>query len=126
MKEQMSKRVVIVEDDQFIQKAYSLSLTKAGFDVHIVEEGLNALESIKKKKPELVLLDIILPGKNGFEILKEIKAVDELQVLPVIIITNLEQESDVKKGYSLGAIDYIPKTVTPIHDVVKKINLILR
>lgn len=122
----MKQEILIIEDDQFLQKAYRLSFNKAGFGVEIEGDGSEAVNSIIKIQPSLILLDIILPGRNGFEILGEVKKNREIQEIPVMIITNLEQKEDVTKGFSLGAIDYIPKSATPIHEIIKKVNLVLK
>lgn len=121
----MAHKLVIIEDDAFIQKAYSVSLEKAGFDVEVEGDGELAIAAIKKHKPRLILLDIILPGKNGFEILKDIRAEKSFDNIPVMIVSNLEQQGDVSKGFKLGAIDYVLKATTPIHELVKKVDVIL-
>lgn len=121
----MAHKLVIIEDDVFMQKAYSVSLKKAGFDVEVEGDGSQAIGAIKKHKPKLILLDLILPGKNGFEVLKDIRSEKILDSIPVVIVSNLEQENDVRKGFELGTIDYVLKATTPIHELVKKVDLIL-
>ncbi len=120
------EKVVIVEDDVFVQKSFSFPLEKADFLVTLVNTGTDAIQTIRSIKPDLILLDVILPGKNGFEILKELKADKKLSPIPVIMITDLAQENDVQKGFKLGAIDYIPKATTPIHEIIKKAHIILK
>lgn len=120
------EKVVIIEDDLFVQKTFSFPLEKSDFLVTLVDNGTDAMSVVRKTQPDLILLDVILPGKNGFEILKELKLDKSLSMIPVIMITDLAQENDVRKGFELGAIDYIPKATTPIHEIIKKAHTILK
>ena len=85
-------------------------------------DGLEASEKIKEVRPDLVLLDLIMPGKNGFEVLEEMKADKDLKNIPVIILSNLGQESDVDKGKSLGAEDYLIKSDISMKEVIETIK----
>jgi len=115
-------KILIVEDDEFLKRIYTLKLKKAGFEIVLASDGEEAVEKIKEEKPDLILLDLILPKKNGFEVLEEIKVIPELVDIPVIILSNLGQESDIKKGIELGAVDYLVKTEISIDTVVSKIK----
>ncbi|NCN53078.1 response regulator [Candidatus Wolfebacteria bacterium] len=118
----MEKKVLLVEDDAFLRSLLSNRLKRDGIDVVTATTGDAAVEAIKSNNPDLVLLDIILPGKSGFEIMEEIKADPQVPNVPVIIISNLGQDSDIERGRELGVADYLVKADTPIDDLVSKIR----
>jgi DNA-binding response OmpR family regulator len=117
-----TKKILLAEDDQFISRAYKDGLTRAGFDMTVALDGLEALEKIRQIHPDMVLLDLIMPGKNGFEVLEEMKADKELKDIPVVILSNLGQDSDVERGKSLGAVDYLIKSDISMKEVVESIK----
>jgi len=114
--------VLVAEDDKFLVKIFKDELEKEGFNVIIALDGNEAMLKLKTEKPSLVLLDLIMPIKNGFEVLKEMKLNDELKDIPVIILSNLGQGTDIKKGIELGALDYLVKSDVTISDIVKKVK----
>ncbi|MBU0722436.1 response regulator [Patescibacteria group bacterium] len=116
------KKILLVEDDQYIVRAYKDGLMRAGFEVLIASDGNEALEKIKKDLPDLILLDLIMPVKNGFEVLEELKMNGETKKIPVAILSNLGQDSDIKKGKALGAIDYLIKSNFSMKEVVEKVK----
>lgn len=103
-------KILIIEDDKFLLKLYSEKLRREGFEVLESLTGEEGLNKVFIEKPDLVILDLILPGKNGFEVLSEMKLNPKTKNIPVIILTNLGQESDIKKGLELGAVAYLVKT----------------
>lgn len=115
-------KILIIEDDKFISRAYSDGISRAGFQVTAVLDGVEALEKAREVKPDLVLLDLILPGKNGFQILTEFKNDPELKEIPVIVLSNLSQPSDIDKAKSLGAVDYLTKVNFSMKEVVEKLK----
>lgn len=115
-------KIVLAEDDKFISLAYKDGLTRAGFEVVHAADGAQAAEKIRQEKPDIVLLDIIMPEKNGFEVLEEVKKNPETKDIPVIVLSNLGQESDIKKGKELGAYDYFVKSNLSMAEVVEKVN----
>lgn len=115
------KKILLAEDDKFIARAYQDGLTRAGFEVVSAVNGQEAIDKVKSEKPDLVLLDLIMPKKNGFEVLEEIKA-DQTLKMPVIILSNLSQDSDIEKAKELGAVDYIVKSNFSMKEVIKKIE----
>ena len=121
----MAKKILFVEDEPTLQKAVGEILTQEGFQVFSALDGEKGLELIKKEKPDLILLDLILPKKDGFEVLKEMKENEELKNIPVIVLTNLEGMGDVEKALSLGATTYLIKANYELDDVVKRIKQIL-
>ena len=102
-------KVLLVEDDKMIIDMYTLKLTQEGMDVSQAENGKDGLALAKKIIPDIILLDIILPQMDGFTVLKELKADDSTKDIPVVLLTNLGQDGDVKKGLELGANDYLIK-----------------
>lgn len=115
-------KIVLAEDDRFISIAYKDGLTRAGFEVIHAADGSEAIKKIKSEKPDIILLDIIMPEKNGFEVLEEIKKDAEVKDIPVIILSNLGQDSDIKKGKELGAVDYFVKSNLSMAEVVEKVT----
>jgi DNA-binding response OmpR family regulator len=120
------KNILVVEDDKYLSGAYRVKLLKMGFDVRTASDGEEALAVLKDYKPDLILLDLIMPVKDGFATLEEIKKNDEWKSIPVLIATNLGQKEDIEKGMKLGAVDYLVKTDTSIDDFVNKIQGILK
>ena len=119
----MSK-ILLVEDDPFLSSLLKTRLEKEKFEVTLARDGAQAVEALRANKPDLILLDIILPGKSGFEILEQVKSDPQLRDrtgVPVIIISNLGQESDLERGRELGAVDYFVKARVSIDDLVKKV-----
>lgn len=116
-------KILLVEDDPFLSSLLKTRLDKEKFEVTLAHDGPEALEAIKNTKPDLILLDIILPGKSGFDVLEEMRADPQLkdkQDIPVIIISNLGQESDIERGKELGVVDYYVKARVSIDDLVAK------
>jgi len=116
------KLILLVEDDEFLAELYATKLNLEGFTVALATDGEKGLKMIKDKIPDLILLDIILPKMDGFEILKNIKADKSLKKVPVILLTNLSQKDEIKKGLDLGANDYLIKAHFMPSEVVKKIK----
>jgi len=116
---------LIVEDDPFIADVYVLKLESEGYNVETAEDGLKGLEALKKKRFDVVLLDILMPNMDGFKVLEQIKKNPSMSQVPVIILTNLSQKKDIQKGIELGASDYIIKTKFTPTEVVKTISKVL-
>lgn len=109
----MSHRIVLAEDDPQIARLTSFKLEKEGFEVIWEKDGGAAFESIKSNLPDLVLLDIMMPVMNGYQVLKKMKEDDEIKNIPVIMLTAKGQERDVVTGIEMGADDYIVKPFRP-------------
>ena len=105
----MTSKILIIEDDKFLLKLYSDKLRRDGFEVSGSLTGQEGLNKLFAEKQNLVILDLVLPGKNGFEVLSEMKLNPKTKNIPVIIMTNLGQESDIKRGLELGAAAYLVK-----------------
>ncbi len=121
----IKKKILLVEDDKFLSEMYSTKLTESGFDIETAFDGEEGLRKANEFQPDLILLDIVLPKKDGFEVLKELKAKKELSNILVIALTNLGQKEEVQKGFDLGANDYIIKAHFTPTEVVAKAKKLL-
>jgi len=119
------KKILLVEDDKFLSEMYSTKLTESGFDIEMAFDGEEGLRKANEFQPDLILLDIVLPKKDGFEVLKELRAKKELSKVLVIALTNLGQKEEVQKGFDLGANDYIIKAHFTPTEVVAKAKKLL-
>jgi CheY-like chemotaxis protein len=122
----MAKKILFVEDEPSLQKAISELLNQEGYEVLTASDGEEGLKRAKDKDPDLILLDLILPKKDGFEVLKEIKEDEKMKDIPVIVLTNLEGIGDVEKAIELGATTYLVKANYKLEDVVTKIKDFLK
>ena len=120
--ENKKTKVLIIEDDQRINKVYMAKLRVEEITTITALDGEEGLRKVYSEKPDLILLDLMLPKKSGFEILKEIKLDPEVKDIPVIILSNLAQEKEIKAGLDLGAEDYLVKTNYSIQQVMEKIK----
>ena len=121
-KSNKKNKVLLVEDDALLITLLEKQLKKAEFVVEKVMNGLEVIESAKKFKPNLILLDLILPGIDGFEILRELKVDSDLAPIPVIVLSNLDKEGDVKSTIALGAKEHIVKVKTKLVDIVEAVK----
>jgi len=119
-----NKLILVAEDDKALSRILTLKLENEGYEVILALDGQEALNLIKERKPNLVLLDLIMPVKNGFEVLEELQK--EKTNTPIIVLSNLGQEEDIKKSKDLGAKDYFIKSEIDLSAVVEKINTFLK
>lgn len=115
-------KILIAEDDQFIANAYRVKFEKVGFEVYIAIDGEEAISSLESFAPDLIILDLVMPKKDGFATLEEIKANPKYATIPVIVTSNLSQATDFEKAKSLGAVEYLVKSETAIGEIVNKIK----
>ena len=120
-----TKSILIIEDETDLSKILALNFTQEGFDVHRYESGENILNAIKKYTPSVILLDLMIPDKDGFEVCKEIKSHPEYCYIPVLIMSARNQEYNIISGLEIGADDYITKPFS-IGVLVAKVRAILR
>jgi len=120
-----TQKIFIVEDDGFLLSMYSTKLELEGYKVFSAQDGEKAVRMIKKTRPDLILLDLILPAKDGFEVLREIKADSATAGIPVIVLTNLGQKEDIDRCFRLGAVDYLIKAHFIPSEVINKIKKVL-
>ena len=114
--------ILVVEDDRFLSKAYQAKLSKEGLAVTAALDGEEAIKAVSQAVPDVILLDLMLPKKNGFEVLEAIRKDARLAAVPVIILSNLGQDSDIERGKALGAVDYLVKTNVKLDGVLQKIK----
>jgi len=120
------KQILLIEDDPFLIDIYTTKLKEEGYAVDVAEDGEEGLRMLKQKKPDLLLLDVVLPSFNGWEILRKIKRTDDLKDLKVVILSNLGEKEEVEKGLNLGAAKYLVKAHYTPTEVIKEIKKILK
>ena len=123
------KKILLIEDEPFLSSLLKNRLQREEFEVIIAKDGEEATKLLKSLLPDLILLDIILPKKSGFEVMEDIKSDPELSDkidVPVIIISNLSQPEDIQKSKQLGAIEYFVKAKTSIDDLVSKVKTFVK
>ena len=116
-----AKKILLVEDDPFLSSLLRNRLIKEKVEVINAKDSQEALDTLKTFKPDLILLDLILPKKSGFEVMEGIRQDPQLQSAPIIIISNLGQPEDIQKGQDLGAVEYFIKAKTSIDDLIGNI-----
>ena len=114
--------VLIIEDDEFLRSLTAKRLEKGGYQPAVAVDGDTALNAAIESKPDLIILDLLLPGIDGFEVLKRIRGNDQLKTTPVIVFSNLGQREDIEKATQLGADDFLVKSNFTLDDLVVKIK----
>ena len=122
----MAKTILIIEDDKFLRELIVRKLKDEKYQIVEASDGEEGLEKAKKEIPDLVLLDLILPGIDGFEVLSKIKEEHALSSVPVIILSNLGQREEVEKGLKMGAVDYLIKAHFTPGEIIEKIKTVLK
>jgi two-component system alkaline phosphatase synthesis response regulator PhoP len=107
------KRIVMIEDEEDIAALIKLQAELSGYKLHVEVDGINGFRAIEREKPDLVILDVMLPGENGLDVCRKIKANPETKNIPVIILSAKGEELDIVLGLELGADDYVPKPFSP-------------
>lgn len=120
------KKILIVEDDKFLRELISQKLIREDYDIIEAVDGEKGLKAIKEEKPDLVLLDLILPGIDGFEVLTKAKEDPAMKDIPIIILSNLGQKDDIERGLKIGAIDYLIKAHFTPGEIVEKVKSVLK
>jgi DNA-binding response OmpR family regulator len=118
-------KILIIDDDNFFQKFYSAKLTENGFEVQTASDGEEGIAKIASFHPEVILLDIIMPKKNGLDVLSYIGQHPELKA-PILVFSTLGNENDIAKAKQLGATDYVNKTFFDFDNLLKKINTYIK
>lgn len=116
--------ILLVEDDKLLRDLLSKKIEKAGYKIECASDGLEGLEALKKNIPDLVLLDIIMPRKSGFEVIQEMKKDDNLKDIPIVIVSNSGQPVEIDRAKELGVKDWIVKTEFDLDEVIEKIKKI--
>ena len=115
-------KILVVEDEASLQKAMMDVLAMNNYEVAGASDGEEGLRLARELHPDLILLDIILPKMNGFDVLKAIKGDDAMKDIPVIVLTNLESSGDIEQALTLGATTYLVKTNYDLDDIVKRVK----
>lgn len=123
--EKEKQNILLVEDDVFLAGIYQKKFEMEGFKIMVSDNGEKALVDVKKKKPDIILLDILLPKLDGFAVLEKLKQDPTTKDIPVILLTNLGQKDDVEKGLEAGAVDYLIKAHFKPSEVVDKVRKVL-
>ncbi|MBI2442789.1 MAG: response regulator [Candidatus Levybacteria bacterium] len=118
-------KILLVEDDPFFQKFYFFKLREKQFEVEIAKDGVEAMQFVKQAIPDVILLDLIMPNKDGFEVLQELAADPNLKQIPVLVFSTLSQEADVVKAKQLGARDYVNKSFFDFDSLLIKIQSVM-
>lgn len=122
----MGKKILLVEDNQDYAALLERVLTKEGFAVTVLYEGTQAVKRAQQEKPDLIILDVMLPDVSGLSVLEEIKRNEATKPIPVFCLTNLPEEVGREKAFALGAYTYLTKVHYNIYDMVKRIQLYFR
>jgi len=117
--------ILLVEDDVFLSGMYKTKFELEGYNVITAEDGFKGFQAAKETHPDIILLDILMPKMDGFEVLQKIRASDDTKHIPVILLTNLGQKDDVKKGLTLGADGYLIKAHFMPSEVMTKVKSVL-
>ena len=121
----MKGRILLVDDTEFYRKAYTTKLTTEGYLVTVASNGIEAIKALTTEKPDLVLLDLVMPVMDGFKVLQTIKADPNLQSIPVVVFSAKGATEEISKSISAGATDFLVKATTTPNKVVEKIKGIL-
>ena len=123
---ELQKKIFIIDDDEFLLDMYAVKFRESGFDIEVANSGAGALEKIKNGLvPDIVLLDIVMPGMDGFEFLKRVRAENLIPRAITVVLTNLGQKEDVERGMAYGIKDYVIKAHHTPSEVVAKIKEII-
>lgn len=116
------QRILLVEDDRFLRRAAEAALRRHGFTVLTASDGEEGLRIARAEKPDLVLLDLIMPGLQGFEVLKLLKADAATSSIPVMVLSNLGQDSDMQRALAAGAVDYLIKANLQLDKLIERVK----
>lgn len=119
-------KVLIAEDEETLSQMYQVKFEKDGFIVEMAADGQEALKKAREFKPNVILLDIIMPQLDGFSVLEQLRKDKEFAKVPIIMLTNLGQSEDIEKGKKMGASDYLVKANCTPMDVVNKVREYLK
>ncbi len=118
----MAKKILFIEDEERLRETLSIKLKEDGYEVFTATEGESGLKLAGEKKPDLILLDLILPKMDGFKVLEQLKSSLETKNIPVIVLTNLESGKDIEKVLNLGVSSYLVKANYSLEEISKKVS----
>jgi len=122
--EQNKRKIVLCEDEKFVARSFVRKLTLEGYEVILVSNGNEAMATLVAEKPNLIILDLMMPGRTGFEVLQDIRAStdEDIKKIPVIVASNLGQKSDIETARSLGAVDFLIKSNISLKELAEKVR----
>ena len=120
------KRILIVEDEPFLVEMYKARFEQEGYKVEVAFNGMTVVESVKKNKPDIVLLDIVMPEQDGYAVLRELKSRKDLRFTPVLVFSNLAQDEEIEKGMKLGADKYFIKSEYTPSQLVQEVEKMIK
>lgn len=118
----MPKKILIIEDEELLCNLLERKLNEEGYQVSVAKDGVEGMKMIRETKSDLVLLDIVMPNKNGFEVMEEMQADEKLKHIPIIVISNSGQPVEIDKAKELGAKDWLIKTEFDPQEVIEKVK----
>lgn len=119
---EQKKTILVIEDDEHIAKVYEMKFVKEGYDVTLALSGEEGMEKVPKSKPDLIILDIMLPNKDGFFVLEELKKNADFSSIPVLAISNLGQQKDQERALALGAREYLVKVEYSMQEIIDRVK----
>ncbi|TSA46017.1 response regulator [bacterium] len=119
------QKILVVEDEEILLTALKEELLSGGYEVEGAADGIEGLEKTKTFRPELILLDLVMPKMDGMEMLQKLKADSEIRDIPVVILTNLSDYERISEALSLGAMDYLVKANYKLEDLLEKVKTVL-
>jgi len=122
----MATKVLYIEDESFLRELATTKLTQAGYEMYSAVDGEEGLARAAQIMPDVILLDIILPGMSGYDVLHKLQSSPSVSQIPVIMLTNLGSKTDIAEGAKRGAVDYIIKASMTPNDIIKKIEKVLQ
>jgi DNA-binding response OmpR family regulator len=122
----MAKKVLLIEDDLFLTDIYLTKFEQAGYEVDVASDGKTGMEKLRQTKPDILLLDLVIPGMDGFVLLEQLKKDDNLKNISVLVLSNRGSDQDVQRVKALGADDYLIKSQYTPSEVVAKAQELLR
>ena len=118
----MAKKILIIEDEELLSNLLKNKLSELGYEVSVASDGLQGFEAIKEIVPDLILLDLVMPKMNGFEVMRKMQEDDSISSIPIIIVSNSGQPVEIDKAKKLGAKDWLIKTEFDPQEVIDKVN----
>jgi len=118
----MAKKILIIEDEEIIYSLLQRKLTEEGYQISVAKDGVEGMEKMREAKPDLVLLDIIMPRKGGFEVMEEMQGDENLKDVPIVVISNSGQPVELDRAKELGAKDWLIKTEFDPQEVLEKVK----
>lgn len=116
------KKILVVEDDKFLRELFVRKLYNDGFEVKNATNSEDTFSILSEWRPEMIVLDLILPGEDGFTILEKVKGDEQLADIPVVVLSNLGQNEDIERAKSLGALDFMVKANHTLDEIIEKVK----